>query len=247
MKTPERGNSGFWSMLRQGGVPSAIASVMGGNSAQQMAFIRSLTREQRRPEMLHTPLNKLKTVIFDLETTGFHVQQGDEILSIGALKAEGENIMEEERFYTLVQAKRPVPQRITELTGITQPMIDEAPPLIDGLHDFMNFVGDRVLVAHASAHDKAFLNAALWKTSKVNLGHRVIDTMMIARWLEPHRQSYALDSLLKGRGIPIEGRHHALEDAKMTAKLWSSYLSDISQQKRAETLGDLYDCLSHAL
>lgn len=246
MKTPERGNGGFWSMLRQGGVPSAIASVMGGNSAQQMAFIRSLMREQRRPEMLHTPLCKLKTVIFDLETTGFNVQQGDEILSIGALKAEGENIMEQDAFYTLVQAKRPVPRQITELTGITQPMIDQAPPLIDGLHDFMNFVGDRVLVAHASAHDKSFLNAALWKTSKVNLGHRVIDTMMIARWLEPYRQNYALDSLLSGKGIPIEGRHHALEDARMTAKLWAAYLRDITESRKADTLGDLYACLSHA-
>ncbi|MCJ8010379.1 3'-5' exoribonuclease [Paenibacillus sp. KQZ6P-2] len=246
MKTPERGNGGFWSLLRQGGVPSAIASVMGGNSAQQMAFIRSLMREQRRPEMLHTPLNKLKTVIFDLETTGFNVQQGDEILSIGALKSDGEHIMEQDSFYTLVQAKRPVPRQITELTGITQQMIDHAPPLIDGLHDFMSFVGDRVLVAHASAHDKSFLNSALWKTSKVNLSHRVIDTMLIARWLEPCRQSYTLDSLLSGKGIPIEGRHHALEDARMTAKLWASYLRDIAESRKADTLGDLYACLSHA-
>ncbi|GIP27653.1 hypothetical protein J23TS9_27830 [Paenibacillus sp. J23TS9] len=246
MKTPERGNGGFWSMLRQGGVPSAISSVMGGTSAQQMAFIRSLMREQRRPETLHTPLHKLKTVIFDLETTGFHVQQGDEILSIGALKADGEYIMEEEQFYTLVQAKRPVPGHITELTGITQPMIDQAPPLISGLHDFMNFIGDRVLVAHASAHDKSFLNAALWKTSKVNLSHRLIDTMMIARWLDPNRQSYSLDSLLSGKGIPIEGRHHALEDAKMTAQLWTSYLKEIAESRMADTLGDLYACLSHA-
>lgn len=246
MKAPERGNGGFWSLLRQGGVPSAIASVMGGASAQQMAFIRSLMREQRRPEMLHTPLHKLKTVIFDLETTGFNVQQGDEILSIGALKADGQHILEEEPFYTLVKAKRPVPPQITELTGITQPMIDQAPPLIEGLHDFMHFVGDRVLVAHASGHDKAFLNAALWKTSKVNLGHRVLDTMMIARWLGPGLPSYSLDALLSEKGIPVEGRHHALEDARMTAKLWVSYLRDIAESRKAETLGDLYACLSHA-
>lgn len=246
MKSPDRGNSGFWNMLRQGGVPSAIASVMGGATAQQMAFIRSLMREQRRPEILHTSLNRLETVIFDLETTGFRAQQGDEILSIGALKVDGYRILEDRHFYTLVQAKRPVPQHIIELTGITQQMIDEAPPLMEGLHGFMHFVGDRVLVAHASAHDKSFLNAALWKTSKVNLRHRVIDTMMLARWLEPNRQSYALDELLAERGIPIEGRHHALGDAKMTAKLWVSYMKDITAGQKAETLGDLYACLSHA-
>ncbi|GIO52617.1 exonuclease domain-containing protein [Paenibacillus cellulositrophicus] len=246
MKTPERGNSGFWSLLRQGGMPSAIASVMGGSSAQQMAFIRSLMREQRRPEVLHTPLSELETVVFDLETTGFNVQQGDEILSIGALRVKGGEIKEDESFYSLVQCKRPVPSHITGLTGITQAMINEAPPLMDGLHGFMNFVGGRVLVAHASAHDKSFLNAALWKTSKVNLSHRVIDTMMIARWLEPQRASFALDDLLMAKNIPIEGRHHALEDAKMTAKLWVMYLRDISRRRQVETLGDLYAYLSHA-
>lgn len=246
MKAPDRGNSGFWSLLRQGGMPPAIASVMGGSSAQQMAFIRSLMREQRRPEVLRTPLSELETVVFDLETTGFNVQQGDEILSIGALRVDGGEIREDDSFYTLVNCKKPVPVSITGLTGITQSMIDEAPTLMDGLHDFMNFVGGRVMVAHASAHDKSFLNAALWKTSKVNLSHRVIDTMMIARWLEPQRVNYALDELLAGRDIPIEGRHHALEDAKMTAKLWVSYLREISRRKQVETLGDLYAYLSHA-
>lgn len=62
MKEPAQG-SGFWSALRRGGVPSAIASVMGAPTAQQMAFIRSLTREQRRSEVLRTPLDRLETVV----------------------------------------------------------------------------------------------------------------------------------------------------------------------------------------
>lgn len=244
MKEPVRGNNGFWSTLRQGGgMPSAIASVMGAPTAQHMAFIRSLMREQRRPEVLHVPLDELEMVVFDLETTGFAHQHGDEILSFGAVRMVGGEIAEGEQYYSLVNCKRPVPEMITELTGITQDMIDSAPTLMQGLHDFMSFVGGRVLIAHASAHDKAFLNAALWKTSKVNLGHRVIDTMMIARWLEPDRSGFSLDELLMDRDIPILGRHHALEDAKMTAKLWQTYLRDISL-RRVETLGDLYVYLS---
>ncbi|MNV91282.1 DNA polymerase III PolC-type [compost metagenome] len=125
-------------------------------------------------------------------------------------------------------------------------MTSSAPSLIDGLHNFMSFVGQRVLVAHGSAHDKAFLNAALWKTSKVQLTHRVLDTMMLARWLEPHRSNYTLDELLAVHEIPIEGRHNALEDAKMTARLWASYLREISQKRQVETLGDLYAYLSRA-
>lgn len=76
MREPARGNTGFWNSLRQGGVPSAIASIMGAPTAQHMAFIRSMMREQRRPEVLHTPLNELNAVVFDLETTGFSPSMG---------------------------------------------------------------------------------------------------------------------------------------------------------------------------
>jgi DNA polymerase-3 subunit epsilon len=245
MKEPVRGNNGFWRTLRQGGMPSAIASVMGAPSAQHMAFIRSLMKEQRRPEVLNIPLLKLETVVFDLETTGFSCQHGDEILSFGAVRMVGGEIIEDEKFYSLVNCRKDVPEHITELTGITQEMTDSAPPLMNGLHDFMSFVGGRVLIAHSSAHDKAFLNAALWKTSKTHLGHRIIDTMMIARWLEPQRGGYGLDELLVDRNIPITGRHHALEDSLMTAKLWKSYLIDISK-RRVDTLGDLYAYMSRS-
>ncbi|MDQ0493719.1 MULTISPECIES: exonuclease domain-containing protein [Paenibacillus] len=245
MKEPAQGG-GFWSALRRGGVPSAIASVMGAPTAQQMAFIRSLTREQRRSEVLRTPLERLETVVFDLETTGFSAQHGDEILSFGAIRVVGDTIMEKEQFYTLVNPRTMIPEHITELTGITREMTDEAPPLMNGLHDFMSFVGGRVLVAHASAHDKAFLNAALWKTSKVQLTHRVLDTMMLAKWLEPQQhQTYSLDELLTYQSIPIEGRHHALEDAKMTAKLWVAYVQEMLN-RNVTNLADVYAHLSHA-
>ncbi|MBY0009020.1 exonuclease domain-containing protein [Paenibacillus typhae] len=249
MKEPNKGG-GFWNNLRQGGMPSAIASIRGGESAQQtaqqMAFIRSLMREKRRPEVLHTPLSELETVIFDLETTGFSHQHGDEIMSFGAIRVVGEEIKEDECFYTLVKCQTSIPENITRLTGITEEMTAVAPSLIDGLHNFMAFVGQRVLVAHGSAHDKSFLNAALWKTSKVQLTHRVLDTMMLARWLEPQRSNYTLDELLAVHNIPIQGRHHALEDAKMTARLWVSYLREISNRRQVDTLGDLYAYLSRA-
>lgn len=245
MKEPVRGGGGFWSVFRQGGMPSAIASVLGAPTAQQMAFIRSLAREQRRSEAMRTPLERLETVVFDLETTGFSPQHGDEILSFGAVRVVGDTVMEKEQFYTLVKPTIPVPEHISELTGITQEMSNDAPALIDGLHDFMSFVGGRVLVAHASSHDKAFLNAALWKTSKVQLTHRVIDTMMLARWLDPQSGSYSLDDLLLSNDIPVTVRHHALEDAKMTAKLWVCYMREI-MERGVTNLADLYNHLSHA-
>lgn len=244
MKEPAGSRSGFWNMLRSGGVPSAVASVFGGQSAHQMAFIRSLSREQRRPEALITPLTELETVVFDLETTGFNCQKGDEILSFGAVKMKGDRVLENETFYTLVNPRMDIPPHITDLTGITGEMVEEAPSLIEALHDFMTFIGHSVLVAHASAHDKAFLNTALWKTSKAHLNHRVIDTMMIARLLNPSRPGYGLDELLEEEGIEIKERHHALGDSLMTARLWGGYMNRV-RDNQISTLGDLYARLSH--
>lgn len=242
MKEPMKGNGGFWDVLRGGGMSPRIASMLGAPSAQQIAFVRSLTKGQRRPETLHVPLTQLKTAVFDLETTGFHYHYGDEILSFGAVKVEGET-PSEETYYSLVKPVCSIPERIVELTGITAEMTESAPPLLQALREFMAFVDDRVLVAHGSAHDKAFLDVALWKTTKAHLGHRVLDTMMIARKLEPDRKIAGLDDWLEVYGIPVTQRHHALEDSKMTASLWTALIARLTNCG-VITLGDLYTFLS---
>lgn len=242
MKEPMKGNGGFWDALKGGGVSPRIASMLGAPSAQQIAFVRSLTKGQRRPETLHVPLAELKTAVFDLETTGFHYHYGDEILSFGAVKVKGEE-MSGEVYYSLAKPACSIPERITELTGITPEMAQNAPALLEALREFMSFVDDRVLVAHGSAHDKAFLDVALWKTTKAHLGHRVLDTMMIARKLEPERRISGLDDWLDVYGIPVTQRHHALEDAKMTAGLWAALIGRL-KERGVITLGDLYTYLS---
>ncbi|RAP77971.1 3'-5' exonuclease [Paenibacillus montanisoli] len=233
----------MWHLYKMGGITPAIASMMGAQNAQQMAFIRSMSKEQRKDSVMDQPLHEMEYVVFDLETTGFYPTNGDEILSVGAVLVQGDRIAEDRTFYSLVNPKRKVPKHIAELTGITNEMAGDAPDLMQVLHDFMEFVGRRLLVAHASGHDKQFLNAALWRTSKVYLTHRVLDTMMVAKWLEPNRESYSLDDLLELAGIDITQRHHALEDSFMTARLWVNYLQRI-QSRNVITLGDLYAYLS---
>lgn len=239
----QKGVGRMWNLYKMGGFTPAIASMLGSQNAQQMAFIRSVNKEQRKQSLLETPLRELEIVIFDLETTGFYPNNGDEIISFGAVLMKGLELHEDKSFYSLVNPKRKIPKSIVELTGITNEMAEDAPDLMQVLHDFMEFVGRRLLVAHASGHDKQFLNAALWRTSKVNLNHRVLDTMMVAKWLEPKRDSYALDDLLESCDIEITNRHHALEDSLMTAKLWKNYLTRILE-KNITTLGDLYAYLS---
>ncbi|MDQ0058432.1 3'-5' exonuclease [Paenibacillus harenae] len=239
----QKGVGRMWNLYKMGGFTPAIASMLGSQNAQQMAFIRSVNKEQRKQSMLDMPLKELEVVIFDLETTGFYPNNGDEIISFGAVLMQGVEVHETNTFYSLVNPKRKIPKSIVELTGITNEMAQDAPDLMQVLHDFMEFVGKRLLVAHAAGHDKQFLNAALWRTSKVNLNHRVLDTMMVAKWLEPKRDSYALDDLLDSCGIDIVDRHHALQDSLMTAKLWQNYLTRILE-RNITTLGDLYAYLS---
>lgn len=239
----QNGVGRMWNLYKMGGFTPAIASMLGSTNAQQMAFIRNVNKEQRKQSMLDTPLNELEIVVFDLETTGFYPMNGDEIISFGAVLIRGGELDESKSFYSLVNPKRKISRAIVELTGITNDMVQDAPDLMQVLHDFMEFVGRRLLIAHASGHDKQFLNAALWRTSKVNLNHRVLDTMMVAKWLEPKRESYNLDDLLESCGIPITERHHALQDSIMTAKLWQNYLVRILE-RNISTLGDLYAYLS---
>ncbi|MNP12145.1 DNA polymerase III PolC-type [compost metagenome] len=242
MKEPMKQTGGLWDVLKGGGIPPRIASMLGAPSAQQIAFVRSLTKGQRKPETLHVPLTELKTAVFDLETTGFHYHYGDEILSFGAIKVDGEQITDDV-YYSLCKPACSIPEQIVELTGITPEMVEDAPPLLNALREFMGFVDDRVLIAHGSAHDKAFLDVALWKTTKAHLGHRVLDTMMIARKLEPERNISSLDEWLEVYDIPRLRRHHALEDSKMTAGLWTAIITHLKEQG-VITLGDLYSYLS---
>jgi DNA polymerase III subunit epsilon len=233
----------MWQLYKMGGLTPAITSMFDSRNAQQMAFIRSVMKEQRKNSLYDVQLDTMEAVVFDLETTGFSPYNGDEILSIGAILVKGDEVCEE-RFYTLVNPKRNVPEEIVSLTGITNEMSVQAPDLIDGLREFLEFVHQRVLIAHGSGHDKHFLNSALWKTSKVNLSHRMLDTMMIGMWLHPKRGRYDLDTMLDMYGVDVLTRHHALEDSIMTANLWSKMLKDI-KAKDITNLGDLYAHLSH--
>jgi DNA polymerase-3 subunit epsilon len=232
-----------WQLYKMGGLTPAIASMLGSPNAQQMALIRSISRMERKENTLETPLNQLEAVVFDLETTGFHPYHGDEIIAIGGVAIRGGRFAETEPFYRLINPQRSIPQAIAELTGITDDMAAGGSELLQGLHDFMTYAGKRVLIAHGSGHDKQFLNAALWRTSKINLTHRVVDTMMIAKWLKPHRAEYGLDGLLSDCGIEITTRHHALQDAVMTANLYFSFLETILS-RQVTTLGEVYAYLS---
>jgi DNA polymerase-3 subunit epsilon len=221
-----------------GGMLPAIHSMFDMQNAQQIAFIRSVMKEQRRQELNAIPLESIEAVAFDLETTGFSPYMGDEIISIGAIGVVGPRLSDD-HYYSLVKPKKSIPPAVEQLTGITDSMVKDAPEPIVALRAFLEFVQQRILIAHGSGHDKHFLNSALWRTSRVNLSHRLLDTMVIAKWLHPELSSFQLDEMLALYGIPVERRHHALADARMTAQLWCRFLRKMLD-RNIRTLGELY-------
>lgn len=237
--------SRLWSRYRRGGTDAGkgIGSVFAQADAGQIAFIRSMMKEQRGSGILDVPLMELEYVLFDLETTGFHPDRGDVILSIGAIAVSGNRIREDETLYTLVKPGRSIPEVVQTLTGLQDGMFDQAPDLLEGLRRFLDFCKGRILIAHGTAHDKQFLNAALWRTTRTRLSHRVLDTMLIAKWLHPSLVPHDLDRLLHAYDIPVVDRHHALSDAQMTARLWCCFLQEM-QTRHVMTLDDLYAHLS---
>jgi DNA polymerase-3 subunit epsilon len=211
-----------------------------GQSQQHVAYLRQLQREMRVEETLHIPLTELKVVVFDLETTGFYPDQGDQIISIGAIKVKGNEIKEKETFYSLIRAEKLLSEEIIQLTGISNQQLRSAPPLSEVLFQFFQFVQDYTLVAHHANHEKSFLQYASWKLYRAPFKHRLVDMSFLYRIAEPAEKIITLEECCEHNGIPIIGRHHALNDAKMTAELWCLYVNKL-KQIGCESLKDLYE------
>lgn len=240
MKTPW---NQMLSMIGMQGSPTRFSGISNPQNPHHVAFLRSLKANKNLEQPLTTRLEQLKVVVFDLETTGFTVEQGDEIISIGAVKFNGLEIENEEHFYTLVNPEREIPQSIIELTGIDRNAVVDAPPLTEAIGRFMAFVENRILIAHFSRHDKKFLESALWSTSRTKLYHRMMDTVMLFRYLYPDWKDYSLETIIGQLNIDIKKRHHALNDARMAADLWRIGLNKLMEQG-VVTLEDLYHSLS---
>lgn len=209
------------------------------NEMQTEAFLRFLLKETRKKEGWEAPLLQTRYVVVDTETTGFDPAT-DCLLSLGAVVMQGDRVLTEETFHSHVKVPDScsIPPHITKLTGITESDTQNAPALGEVLSHFLRYAKDGVLVMHHSGHDIRFLNAALWKTCRAQLTHRIVDTHKVAKWLQPALGEYNLDQLLVQYQIPVNCRHNALADAIMTAQLWKCFINE-ALQKETTTLGEL--------
>ena len=172
-------------------------------------------------------------VAFDLETTGLSSQK-DEIIEIGAVRMQGGK--ELERFQTFVNPRRRLEQKIVELTGITDAMLADAPSIETVLPEFLEFVGDRVLVAHNADFDTGFIREACRKRG-LPYGFTSVDTLILSQNLLPHLNKFKLDVVSNALSLPDFNHHRAGDDAvtcglifhKLTDKLRELELSRLQE------------------
>ena len=159
-------------------------------------------------------------VVFDIETTGFSSIR-DRIIEIGAVKVSGGKITD--RFSTFVNPGRPIPFEITNLTSITDEMVMEYPEIGVILPQFLEFVGDSVLVAHNAGFDVGFI-----EQNCRNLGLQdhfaYLDTVALARVLLPTLSKYKLNVVAKALNISLENHHRAVDDAGATAEIFVKFV-----------------------
>lgn len=177
-------------------------------------------------------------VVFDLETTGFNAGGADSIIEIGAVKINNGEIID--RFDELINPGRKLPQKIIELTNITDEMLEGKDNEENTVKKFKEWVGDLPMVAHNAKFDVSFIVMA---HNKYNLGeftNTVIDTLELSRALDTGYSRHSLSALVKRYDVPWdETAHHRGDyDAEGTALVFHKMLKKLVS-RNFETIKDL--------
>ncbi|WP_231572116.1 3'-5' exonuclease [Pontibacillus halophilus] len=188
--------------------------------------------------MLDVPLSEVPFTIFDLETTGLLPEVGHEIISIGAVKITGTDAEVGEGFHQQVRPIRPVTKLTLELTGLDEQDLNQSPPFIEGLSNFLTFSENSIWVAHPARFDLNFLQVMLKRWKLPSLAPLSLDTHAVAKALYPE-ENHQLDALIQRFGIQQLVRHFALNDAIMTAELLTHLIAEL-QNRGIHTIRDIY-------
>ena len=155
-------------------------------------------------------------ICFDIETTGLSAAR-DKITEIGAVKVENGVITD--TFSTFANPEMPIPQKITQLTGITDDMVKDAPSQSEAVSAFLEFAGDNVLVAHNAPFDTSFIAKACEDMGRV-YNYTSIDTVAISRAILTDIKNCKLDTVAKFLRLGDFNHHRATDDAEMLARIF---------------------------
>jgi DNA polymerase-3 subunit epsilon len=184
----------------------------------------------QHPELESRKLAELTYTVFDLETTGLNPNEGDEIISIGAVRIVNGRLLQNERFEQLVDPRRSIPWTSVKIHGIHPEMLQGRPTVDEVLPMLHDFAKDTILVAHNAAFDMRFLQLKEQQTG-VRFRNPVLDTLLLSAVVHPSHEDHNLESIAKRLGVRILARHTALGDAIATGEMFLKFLPLLSQQQ----------------
>ncbi|MCI6935330.1 MAG: PolC-type DNA polymerase III [Clostridiales bacterium] len=171
-------------------------------------------------------------VAFDLETTGLS-SKTDRIIEIGAvILKDGKEI---DRFQTFVDPERHLERKIVELTGITDEMLAGAPKIEEVLPKFLDFIGDRVLVAHNSDFDTGFIRAECERQG-FDYHYTAADTLILSQNLLRHLNKFKLDIVSNALNLPEFNHHRAGDDAMTCGLIMTKLMQMLEEEYDIHTL-----------
>lgn len=179
---------------------------------------------------------KGELIVFDLETTGFSAD-GDRIIEYGAVRLEDLELCDE--FSTFADPGKPIPKRITELTGISDKMVENAPSQKEALEKFIEFCGDSpVLIAHNAGFDVSFIRAECLRQG-IDFRFSVIDTVVMSRSMLHDIKNHKLDTVAKHLGLGEFDHHRAFEDAKILGRIFIKLANRLINVDECKNIGDI--------
>ncbi|MEO3945062.1 PolC-type DNA polymerase III [Gorillibacterium sp. CAU 1737] len=183
-------------------------------------------------------LTETDYIVFDIETTGLSVVN-NKIIEIAGVKMRGDQVID--RFSTFIDPHENIPYNITQLTNITNEMVQGAPELVEILPKFVEFVGDSVIVAHNATFDMGFIQLNLKQLGLPTLPNPVLDTLELARFLYPDMKNHRLNTLSAKFKISLENHHRAIDDAEALGGILHGMLKDAVQERGFTRLSALND------
>ena len=171
-------------------------------------------------------------VAFDLETTGLS-SENDRIIEIGAVIIK--NGIEVDRFQSFAAPGRKLERKIVDLTGITDEMLDGAPPIEQVLPEFIRFVGNRVLVAHNADFDTGFIRAECARQG-IPYHFTSADTLILSQNLMQHLSKFKLDIVANALSLPEFQHHRAADDACTCGMIMARLMKKLEEDHNITSL-----------